>query len=184
MPECSCYAFLCVSYLPCTQVKSWLKIRLWPQIGSPSHRGVKTIQMDGRSSHEVSADCVDAACKCMKHEAGPTYRKAKHAAPYKGIDFSVDGSLRQEMHAKDPTPTKISFTHRHYGASSMHKTTHVFLHRHIYTHAQINLTSHSCMQAHTSRLHHGGKVTAWCKMVWLHEVNEQPQPEGGEMIGR
>lgn len=29
------------------------------------------MQMDGRSSHWAPADCVHAACKCAKHEAGP-----------------------------------------------------------------------------------------------------------------
>ena len=58
----------------------------------PSRRAVKTMQMDGRSSHRASADCVHAACKCMKHEAGPTdlnpvYRRAEHAAPCSTMDF-------------------------------------------------------------------------------------------------
>lgn len=40
----------------------------------PSHGSVKkTMRVDGRRSHWASADCVHAACKWMKHEAGPTY---------------------------------------------------------------------------------------------------------------
>lgn len=54
------------------------------------------MQMDGGSPHWASAVCVHAACKCMKHEAGPTYlytrtgklnMQAEHAAVYRGMDF-------------------------------------------------------------------------------------------------
>lgn len=74
-------------------LKSSLQIRRTMAANCFSPRGsIKTMQMDGRGSHWVPADCVHAACKCMKHEAGPNLSQAgtgtlKHAALCRGLDF-------------------------------------------------------------------------------------------------
>lgn len=58
---------------------------LWLQIVSLHMGALKTMQMDRKIPH-WAPDCVHAACKCMKHEAGRTwfltwYRRAADRNP-------------------------------------------------------------------------------------------------------
>lgn len=59
---------------------------LWLQILSLHMGALKTMQMDGKISHWAALDCVHAACKCLKHEAGRSwfltcYRRAVDRSP-------------------------------------------------------------------------------------------------------
>lgn len=69
------------------------------------HGSVKTMQMDGRSPHWVPADCVHAACKCMKHDAGPNRSQPGTGKPnmprFVEAWICVEGNLGQEVHAKN-----------------------------------------------------------------------------------
>lgn len=94
---------------------SWLKIRRTMAANwFPSRRSVKTMQMDGRSSHWALADCVHAACKM--HEAWSWSNLSQPSTGklsmlhYRDGWISVDGSLEWEMHAKDHP--EIAFSHR------------------------------------------------------------------------
>lgn len=71
MPQGCCYARLYVLYLSCTQILITNQTDYGHKL-FPSRRRSRN-NANGRSSHWASADCVHAACKCMKHEAGPTY---------------------------------------------------------------------------------------------------------------
>lgn len=93
------------------------------------------------------------------------YRQAEHAALYRGMDFCW-WKPRTRVACQKPPQAHI------------HKITH----RHIHTQKldqPFILTG-----THTQAAPHTRKETAWCEMVWLHEVNEQQQPKAGRMTVR
>lgn len=86
--------------------------------------------------------------------------------------ISVDGSLGREMHAKDCP--KRTYTR-----------SHTFSPIDIYTHKLDQPFTLTGARTHTQRQHRTRtKQHDANEMVWLHEVNEQQQPEAAGMTGR
>lgn len=122
------------------------------------------------------------SCSMQMHEAWswsklPQFLNVLH---YREGWISVDGNLRRETHVKDLPPQDSIFT----------QATKI---RYTYTSSRTFLPwtytykldqSFVLTGSNAQAVPHTWKETAWCEMVWLHEVYEQQQPEAGEMTGR
>lgn len=120
------YSFYCVSCLSCTQTLIKYQTNYGRKLLLFVWKGENN-STDRRSSHWASVDCVHAACKCMRHEAGPTYlnpvQASKACCTTAMEGFLLIGALDERgMPKTNPRLfTQQANTHTH-------NLTHIFFH--------------------------------------------------------